>query len=77
MSKYVDQNKNVLRGRTNFTSCAGLNNSAIILPPGMRSGVSMLAFKGGINGYKLYRRLSQHQKLVFGAKKGCFVFVGV
>jgi hypothetical protein len=37
--------KKVLRGLTNFTSCAGINNGAIILSPGMRSGVSMLTFK--------------------------------
>jgi hypothetical protein len=37
--------KKVLRGLINFTSCAGINNGAIILSPGMRSGVSMLTFK--------------------------------
>jgi hypothetical protein len=37
--------KKLLRGLTNFTSCAGINNGAIILSPGMRSGVSILTFK--------------------------------
>jgi len=37
--------KNVLRGLTNFTSSAVLNNGAIILSSAMRSGISMLTFK--------------------------------
>jgi hypothetical protein len=49
----VDQKKNVLRGLTNLTSCAGINNGAIILSPEMRSGVSMFTFKGGANGFNL------------------------
>jgi len=45
--------KKVLRGLTNFTSCAGLNNGANNFSPGMRSGVSMLTFKGAYNGFNL------------------------
>jgi hypothetical protein len=41
----IGSEKNVLRGLTNFTSCAELNNGAIILSPGMSSGFSMLTFK--------------------------------
>jgi hypothetical protein len=41
----IGSEKNVFRGLTNFTSCAGLNNGAIILSPGVRSGISMLTFK--------------------------------
>jgi hypothetical protein len=41
----IGSEKKVLKGLTNFTSCAGLNNDAFILSPGMRSGVSMLTFK--------------------------------
>jgi hypothetical protein len=41
----IGSEKNVLRGLTNFTSSAGLNNGAIILSPGMKSGISMLTFK--------------------------------
>jgi hypothetical protein len=42
--------KNVLRGLTNFTSCAGLNNGANNFSPGMRSGVSMLTLNGDASG---------------------------
>jgi hypothetical protein len=45
--------KNVLRGLTNFTSLTGITNSLIILSPEMRSGASMLTFKGDINGCNL------------------------
>jgi hypothetical protein len=49
----IGSEKNVLRGLTNFTSSAGINNGAIILSPGMRSGVSMFTFKGVANGFNL------------------------
>jgi hypothetical protein len=49
----IGSEKNVLRGLTNFTSLTGITNSLIILSPDMRSGVSLLTFKGDINGYNL------------------------
>ena len=64
----------MLRGLTNFTSCAGINNGAIILSPGMRSGVSMLTFKWGANGFNLVISYYQHQNMVFGPKMVCLYF---
>jgi len=49
----IGSEKNVLRGLTNFTSLTGITNSLIILSPEMISGVSLLTFKGDINGYNL------------------------
>jgi hypothetical protein len=69
----LDQKK--LRGLINFTFCAGINDGAIILPPGMKSGVSILTFKRGANGFNLGISYYQHQNMVFGLKMVCFLFV--